>query len=193
MKKKGIFLEIIILITIIASIFIIYYVYKELTNITPENSNSNEIKNYSQNRKHKITKDISEISIYNIPELEYISEDSKYDYYINSTDGLVVSIDEEITIKYNPYKDDLATEKLNETAIINYCNSYDEVTSDYILKCNYKNYILTINNTFKLKNIFTDEIKTKKLTIPVSIKYEDKLSELLKEYDEQEIEYQEIK
>lgn len=192
MKKKGIFLEIIIFITILASIFIIYYVYKELTSVTPENSNSNEIKNYSKDRKHKITKDITETSIYNIPESEYITEDSVYNYYINSTDGLIVSIDEEIIIKFNPYIDELTAEKLNETAIINYCNGYDEVTSDYILKCTYKNYTLNINNSFKLKNIFTDEIKTKKLTIPVSIKYEDRLDELLAKFDEQDIEYQEI-
>ena len=195
MKKKGIFLEIVILITIIASIFTIYYIYKQLSNITPENSNSKDIINYSKNRKHKIQKNISETEIYKIPLKEnIIEEDSTYDYYINSTDKLITSFNEEIVIYYHPFenRDENSAKRIDETILINYCNSFDDINSDYTLKCTYKNYKLIITTNYELKNVNSKEIKTKKFTIPVNLKYEDKLDELLKSFDEQGIKYQEI-
>ena len=78
-KKKNIILEIIILITIIASVFIVYYIYTKLSNVVPEASDSYKIVNYSQNKYLKYNKDINELSIYKIPEFDkVIAEQSKF-------------------------------------------------------------------------------------------------------------------
>ncbi len=188
-KKKNIILEIIILITIIASIFTIYYAYNELKNTSPNTSDSKYIENYSKNRYIKIKKDIESLSIYEIPEMEkIITEACKYDYFITATDNYINTIDERITVVFNQELE----EPINNDELINFCNSYDEINSNYKLTCSYRNYTLTINNTFYLKNIFNDEIKTKKYTISKDIKYEDKLDEYLENLEKKEIEFQDV-
>ena len=60
-KKKKLILELIILITIIISIVVIIFVYQELNSVTPKESTSNEITNYSENKYVKIEKKLDDI------------------------------------------------------------------------------------------------------------------------------------
>ena len=189
-NKKNIIMELIILITIIASIFTIYYVYNELRNTVPTESESNIIKNYSKNRYIMIQKDLSELSKYEIPEPERIvNENSYYQYYITATDNYINTIDEVIEIAYD---NNIEEVPLDKDILINYCNSFNDINSSYKLTCNYQNYTLKIKNTFYLNTIFTKEIKTKSFTLNKDVSNDDLLDKYLEELEKKEISYQEI-
>jgi len=188
-KKKNIILELIILLTIIASIITIIYAYYQANDIAPKESESNMIINYSENRYFEIKKDLDVLNIYNIPENERIvTDNSTYNYYITATDGLITTIDERIIIEYDTYQE----EPLDENKINNFCNSYDEITDNYKLICRYQNNKITISNTFYLKNIFNDYIQTKKYKIKKDVNYNDPLNNYLETLDKNNISYSEI-
>ena len=97
-KKKNIIVELIVLITIFASLFIVYYIYKELNDIKPKESDTSSVQNYSQTKIIKIEKDLNDaITTLNIPDLDSIVEgdlDNRYDFFITATDNKINTISE---------------------------------------------------------------------------------------------------
>jgi len=187
-KKKKLILELIILITIIISIVVIIFVYQELNSVTPKESTSNEITNYSENKYVKIEKKLDDITKFSLPAKEWIANDiSSYTYYITSTDNIINTISEIIIVVYNS---NLETgEALNKDQVTNFCNSYNDVNTDYQLKCTYSGNTLTIYNIIFRYKIFTDSIKTKKYTIDLPMKKDSKLDEYLESLDNNNIKY----
>ncbi len=187
-KKKNLIVELIVLITIFVSLFIVYYIYKELNDIKPKESDTSSIQNYSQTKIIKIEKDFNDaLTIFNIPETDFIvgdNKDNKYDFFITATDNKINTITERITVLYKIQ---------NKDNITNFCNSYNDIESAYILKCNEKDLILTIENTYHLDKIYTNTIKTKNYEFKFPIKKDDKLNEYLEELKKEEIKYEEVK
>ena len=187
-KKKNIIVELIVLITIFASLFIVYYIYKELNDIKPKESDTSSVQNYSQTKIIKIEKDLNDaITTLNIPDLDSIVEgdlDNRYDFFITATDNKINTISEIIVIQYNTQ---------NKDNITNFCNSYNDIESAYILKCNEKYLIVTIKNTYHLDKIYTDTIQTKNYEFKFPIKNGDKLNEYLDEITKEGITYEEVK
>lgn len=184
-KAKHLILEIIILVAITASLIGVYFVYKGLNEIKPEDSTTYETKNYSADKHIVIKKDIAELEVYNIPELDkVVNSYCKYNYFITATDNYINTITEIISIKY-----DTANPEFNPNPVINYCNSYDEIENNYQLDCTYNNYSIDIKNIYYLNENYNETIKTKKFTIKPSIKNQDKLSELIEKLEKEEIEY----
>ncbi len=187
-KKKKLILELVILITITISIIVIIFVYQELNSITPEESNSNEITNYSENKYVKIEKNINDITKFTLPEKDFIEANaSSYTYYITSTDNIINTISEIIIVMYNSSLE--TGETINRDKITNFCNSYNDVNSDYQLKCDYTGNTLTIYNFIYRYKIFGDSVKTKKYTIDLPIKKDSKLDEYLESLDKNNIKY----
>ena len=187
-KKKNIIVELIVLITIFASLFIVYYIYKELNDIKPKESDTSSVQNYSQTKIIKIEKDLNDaITTLNIPDLDSIVEgdlDNRYDFFITATDNKINTISEIIVIQYNTQ---------NKDNITNFCNSYNDIESAYILKCNEKYLIVTIKNTYHLDKIYTNTIQTKNYEFKFPIKNGDKLNEYLDEITKEGITYEEVK
>lgn len=188
-KKKNIIIEIIILLTIIASIITIFYIIYEVNDTVPKESESNQIKNYSKDKHIKIIKDISNVSIYKVPEIEKIdNESSNYEYIITATDNYINTINEIIDIYYN----EQIEEPVDKDTLINYCNSYNEIANNYKLICTYSPNHLLLKNTFYLESITTDNIITKKYKIEKDFNYNDKLDEYLNKLKNNNINYNEI-
>lgn len=188
-KKKNIIIEIIILLTIIASIITIFYIIYEVNDTVPKESESNQIKNYSKDKHIKIIKDISNVSIYKVPEMEKIdNESSNYEYIITATDNYINTINEIIDIYYNEQIEEL----VDKDTLINYCNSYNEIANNYKLICTYSPNHLLLKNTFYLESITTNNIITKKYKIEKDFNYNDKLDEYLNKLKNNNINYNEI-
>ncbi len=188
-KKKNIIIEIVILITIIASVFIVYYIYKKLSDVIPEASDSYKVINYSQDKYLKLKKDLNELSIYKIPEFDKIIVDnSKYDYYLTSTDNYINTITEIIEIRY-----DKSFPEFNENQIINFCNGYDDIQNNFILKCNYKESILNIRNVYYLSKNYQDTIKTRKYNIKITVPNNTKLNEFEEKLKKEHINYEYVR
>jgi len=183
--KKNIIIEVIVLITIIASIFIIYYIYKKLSDVVPPSSDSYKIVNYSKDKTIKYKKDLTEAFFYNFPETDkIIYESSSFEYYITATDNLINTITEVITLDY-----DTTNSEINKDQIINFCNSYDDIKSNYILKCTKQDNRLTIKNTYYLSKNYQETIKTRKYNISIPIKNGTKLDEYIEELNKSKIKF----
>lgn len=189
MKKinKSRILEIIILLTIIASIIVIIFLAQNLLKEKPEISSSNQTINYSKNKIIEYSKNSYESLTYNIPLNEYINfEKSTYIVYLSSTDNIINTLTEIINIYYNDIPND------NKNIIINYCNAYDNIESKYKLKCKLNGKNLFIKNTFYINQLNKDTIKNNNLEIKLPVTYDSKLNEYLNYLTSQSIEYQEV-
>lgn len=186
-KNSKKFLEILILLTIITSIIIVILVAQNTLTKSPQLSNSNEIENYSITTYYKYNKGIDKTYKYEIPFTEYISENSDYTSYIISTDNIITTLIEKITINYT---NQLLNE--NKNTIINYCNSYDTIESSYKLQCTYKDNRLTIINTYYLDKLNSETISNNLFTINRPIKKNSKLNEYLKNLEYNNILYQKV-
>lgn len=186
-KKKNLIIEFIILITITISIGIIFYIYKQLSDIKPEESTTNEIPNYSLNKNVKIKKNLSDaLTTFNIPEQQFIIEDnSTYDFFIISTDNAINTISELITIEYDIYNSEF-----NKDNLTNFCNSYNDIESSYRLTCKFEDKNIKISNFYYLNKIYTDKIKTHKYEFNFPVKNNDKLNEYLEELKKEQIQYE---
>ena len=100
--KKLRILEFIILITIITSIIVILLFAKNVLSKKPKISNTNEITNYSITRYHEYAEDFYKSSIYNYPMYTQNLGLHTYYIYLTSTDNLIHTITEKITISYLP-------------------------------------------------------------------------------------------
>ena len=171
--KKLRILEFIILITIITSIIVILLFAKNVLSKKPKISNTNEITNYSITRYHEYAEDFYKSSIYNYPMYTQNLGLNTYYIYLTSTDNLIHTITEKITISYLP----LLSE--DEKNIKNYCNTYDKIEYEYKFQCTYQNNKLTLKNTFYLDRLKSNSIKKDNITIEIPIKNNTRLNEYL--------------
>ena len=102
-NKKNFIIELIILISITISVFIIYKVYRDINDIKPKESDSYQVPNYAQTKNVLIRKDLNDaLTIFNIPEQEAIfPERSRYDFYITATDNQIKAVTEIIWLEYD--------------------------------------------------------------------------------------------
>lgn len=148
-------LESLILITIIASLIVIFFFAKDTLNKKPQLSETNHIQNYSTTKIHEYPGIITDSYIYAIPYQELIYLDlSSFTKYITSTDNIINTYTEKIKLKYN---ETLLPEQ--ETFIKNYCNTYDLIEIEYKFQCSYSDRTISISNTFYIDKINTETIK----------------------------------
>lgn len=174
-NKKLKILEIIILITIIISLIVIILFALNTLFIEPKQSTSNEIIDYSQTRIHKYSSNITLASIYKIPYPELINtEKSIYNKYITSTDNLITTFTEKITIIYDVLQPE------QETIIKNFCNTYDSIELEYKFQCTYGTNMLSISNIYKVDRINSETIKNNhNIILNIPIKKDTLLNEYL--------------
>lgn len=171
--KKLKILEFIILITIITSIIVILLFAKNVLSKKPKISNTNTIQNYSVTRYHEYAEDFFKSTIYNYPMYTQDIGHNSYYVYITSTDNLINTITEKITISYLPLLPE------DETIIKNYCNTYDKIEYEYKFQCTYKDKHLTLRNTFYIDRLKSNTIIKDNITIEIPIKKNTLLSEYL--------------
>lgn len=180
-EKKIKFLEISILLIIIIAVLIIAKLATTFLNDKTNESTSYKTENYEQNKYIMYEKNITESYIYKIPYQDRIdNENSKYEYYIKSTDNIINGITEVITIKYieqspipeiteeenEELEEPIILEALNQDTIHNFCNSYNEIEYSYKFKCTYDNNTLILKNEFLIPN---DSLKENKKNITIEL------------------------
>ena len=173
-------LEILILITIISSLIVIFFLAKETLNQKPETSESNQIKNYSTSRIFEYEGSISETYIYQIPYIELANLDlSNYIKYITSTDNIINTYTEKIKITYNY----LLPEQ--ENIIKNYCNTYGIIELEYKFQCFYSNNNFIMINTYYIDKIKEEPLKNNhNIELYLPIKKNTKLNEYIYQLNE---------
>ena len=172
-------LEKIILVTIIISIIVILFFVIDALKIKPKDSESNLIENYSLTKIHKYNENINLSLKYNIPISELIiQEGSSYTIYLTSTDNYINTITEKIIIRYSALTPD------EQTAIKNYCNSYDTIELQYKLQCTYNKETMILKNQFNLNKLNKNIITHNNLTITLPIEKNTKLSDYLESLKE---------
>lgn len=169
-------LEIIILITICISLVVILIFAKNTLNKEPELSNSNQVQNYSTTRHFKYNSNITDSYIYQIPFQELINtESSTYNKFITSTDNIINTYTEKISIRYTSIHPE------QDTIIKNFCNTYDIIELEYKFQCSYSKNVLILQNQYKVNEIKNDIIKNNhQITITIPIKKNTRLNEYLK-------------
>lgn len=186
-KKKIKIIEGIIFLTIIITIVIILCLAKEVLKNTPQESNTNDIKNYSVTKYTKYIEDINKITTYKIPLTEYIDyQNSTYVVFITSTDNIITDLTEKITISFNQIPEE------SQNSLINFCNSYDEIENKYRLQCKLENKRILLTNRYNIASIQNKKITTKNYEIVLPVETNTKLTNYIEILDNQNIQYYEV-
>lgn len=175
MKKinKKLFEKLILLILIITLIItIIITLSVTLLNKTP--LSNNEPDNYQEEKNYSYNIDLSYITTYQIPFIDEVDKEKSY-YKLNvlGIDNTISKINEEIKIKYN-YINSNEKDQLKS-----FCNSFNEIKTDYEFLCIYKDDEILINTEFIIKRLNSSIIKTPKKEIDLGINKNTQLTEYI--------------
>ncbi len=185
--KKNKIIEIIIISIIIITLIITLIIATKILSDSPKKNENIEETPYSVTKIYQYNKQPSNASKYQIPLITYIiPEYSTYLIEITATDNIIHTYKEQINLKFNNIPE------TGKNSLINYCNEYDDIESEYKLQCTYKNNVLTINNTFNLPYINSTTIKSDYLTITIPLKKDTKLDEYLDTLNKNNITYTHI-
>lgn len=186
-KKKIKILEFSILAIIIIMIIIISILLYTFLNKSPKLSTSNETKNYSITRYYKAALPPSEASIYNVPFANTITiESSSYTSYLITTDNIINSIIEEISLNY------IELPKSERNTLVNYCNAYDEIKSGLKMTCQINGDFLILSNEFHIFKLYTNEIETSHITFTLPLDYNEKITSYIEQRSKEGITYREV-
>lgn len=155
-------------------------------NIENNNENNNE-----ENTNDNSEEDANELPTEDneeIPDTEEIPEE-------NNNEMNIITDEVETTPNYPDNWLDIYNypfEEFNNSSLTNFCNSYNEIESNYSLTCNKSKYSLSIKNNYSISNTNSYIFNTKNYEVILPVKRGTKLTDYLKELSEKGISYKQV-